>query len=439
VKYQDHLLIFGGMEASLGTPGEQKVSNIRIYAWGLTDIGKMRDDNEDSLLLDTDIGLFVVADGTSQHGRGGWLASRTAIETIQTFLHNYQRELSYYAKDYNDVARRRMYEIVRDAVQQACQHVYDLTQENEEQRKLASTVSLIFFVGTKAVIAHVGDTRIYMMRNNKLYQLTEDHTFVQDQVRLGIMTEDDIPKSPFKGILTRALGSHERVQVEIHSLDVLPGDRYMICSDGFYKYADKEIVKKFLTAAHGENIPRACIDYANAQGGTDDMTTLVLFVEGSLEDPHVQEVNQIIRALSNVPLFNRLDYSELVKLTNICFLNNYAPNDVIFHQGNMGDGLYVTLEGTVKIVRDNVELISLEPGSHFGEISLLDKLPRSATVIAETPCKLMTIARKSFMDLIKQNPNLGLKLLWNMNLEFAKRLRTSTTKITGLAKGIHID
>lgn len=412
------------------------ITPVTIHAWGHTRKGSRRTINEDSFSVDGDVGFYAVADGMSgPQGTGGHLASAKALEVFQKYLGNYYRDLLGYVANDTEENRYRVFEIVRDAAQNACQRVFDLANETAAQRSLGTTLSAVLCFGSKAVIAHVGHSRIYLMRNSRVYQLTEDHTFVQEQIRRGMIQPSEKAKSPLRNVLTRALGPYPRVNVDIHGMDLLPGDRLLLSSDGFHSHVRKAEIGEFLSREHGENIPMACITRVDELGGSDDTTVVTMFVEGRSEDRWAQDVSKMIAVLSRVALFSHLDYSDLVKLINIIFIKNYAQDEVIFHEDNVGDSLYVIMEGSVTISHRGVTLAQASAGDHFGEVSLFDKKPRSATVTAAERCRLLTITRKNLLELVQRDEALGIRLLWNLNKEFASRLRASSHEISAL----HLD
>ncbi|MCA9523101.1 MAG: cyclic nucleotide-binding domain-containing protein, partial [Myxococcales bacterium] len=350
--------------------------------------------NEDSFLLDGDVGLYAVADGMSgRAGDGGREASKQALEAFHRHIKNYYQDLLSQSQSETESSRRRVFEIVRDGVQYACQHVNELANESGGGQNTGTTLTSLLCLGNRGVITHVGHSRIYLLRNAKIYQLTEDHTFVQEQIRQGVLKKGETSGSPLRNVLTRALGPYPRVQADIHGIDLLPGDRFLISTDGYHSYLKSKEIKAHLSSDKGENIPQSGIDHIVGLGMSDDTTIIAMFIEGRGEDRWARQINQMISTLSKVPLFQDLNYSELVRLMDIVYLKSYAPEEVIFHENNVGDGLYVVVEGVVEISQRGVPLVRASTGNHFGEIALCDKKPRSATVAAMSPFTLLSITR----------------------------------------------
>jgi PPM family protein phosphatase len=222
-----------------------------------SDIGRLRQRNEDAYLVKD--ALFVVADGMGGH-RGGDVASTLALETIE-------------AADSGEITLEGLV----DDIKRANQAVMERGEADRELRGMGTTVTAIITDDGKAHVAHVGDSRAYLLRDGALQQLTEDHTLVQRMVREGRLTEDEAAQHPQRSVLTRALGMDEDFQVDELSLDVHPGDRLLLCTDGLSSMIDRDRIRKILSR---EKDPQAAsdklIDAANRAGGDDNITVIVL-------------------------------------------------------------------------------------------------------------------------------------------------------------------
>jgi serine/threonine protein phosphatase PrpC len=230
-----------------------------------SDIGRLRKRNEDAYLLKD--GLFVVADGMGGH-RGGDVASNLALETIEL----------------GASPEFTLQELV-DGIKKANQAVLDRGESDRDLRGMGTTITAVIVEDTKAHVAHVGDSRAYLLRDGTLQQLTEDHTLVQRMVREGRLSEDEAARHPQRSVLTRALGVDEEIPVDELSLDVHPGDRLLICTDGLTSMVDRNRIQKVLEREKDPQIAAdKLIDAANKAGGDDNITVIVLdFQEGDGE------------------------------------------------------------------------------------------------------------------------------------------------------------
>ncbi|HJL19638.1 MAG TPA: Stp1/IreP family PP2C-type Ser/Thr phosphatase [Sandaracinaceae bacterium LLY-WYZ-13_1] len=247
------------------------------YGVGLTDIGRRRMSNEDAFLLDNDLGLYVVADGMGGHAAGE-VASREAVDTVMGMVRRGHEAVDRFLDEGPSADNvRAVQRLLESAVQAATYMVFAIAENDPDQKGMGTTVSALLLMESHAVVAQVGDSRIYLVREGGSYQLTEDHTLVAWQVKQGIISEAEAQLSPHKNVITRAVGSRDYVQVDTQTIEIGPGDRFLLCSDGLHGYLQDEEIPQVL--ALGPEV--ACsrlIDLANARGGRDNITAVVVEV-----------------------------------------------------------------------------------------------------------------------------------------------------------------
>ena len=245
---------------------------MKITASGLTDVGKRRETNEDNFLLEPDHGVYAVADGMGGHAAGE-IASHLAIETLREVLH--RDDTSGEPMDLEAEA-----EWLRGAIVEANRRICDSIRLHDERRGMGTTVVAVVQSGQEAVVGHVGDSRLYLLRGDELDRLTSDHSWVNEQVKLGLMNDDTAQRHPMRNIVTRALGSRPDVLVDLTSLQVQPGDVFLLCSDGLNTMlADEQIHALVLAHRHDpEAACRALIEETNRHGGEDNVTVVVACV-----------------------------------------------------------------------------------------------------------------------------------------------------------------
>ena len=241
-----------------------------LKAFAVSDVGRRRETNEDSFLMDQGHGLFAVADGMGGHAAGE-IASRLAIDTLKEALHRDAPDRSVANAD--DAGTW-----LRDAVVEANRRIWDSIRLHEERRGMGTTVVVLLRTGDDAVIGHVGDSRIYLLRGGTLHRMTSDHSWVNEQVKLGLLSDDEAQRHPMRNIVTRALGSRPEVIVDLVTAGVLPGDVFVLCSDGLNTMLSDEEIRGILEA-HRED-PEAAgtslVDAANQRGGEDNVTVVVI-------------------------------------------------------------------------------------------------------------------------------------------------------------------
>lgn len=255
---------------------------MRVRAAARTDTGRRRSNNEDSLFVDEGLGLFVVADGLGGHASGE-VASRLAMETIREQIAGWAGggppppALGPPAEGVSEGANHLV-----NAIRFANQVIHGAAGSRPDYQGMATTVVAALVLGRHVALAHVGDSRIYRIRDRKLEQLSRDHSLVRDQVALGLITEDEAAVSPQRNVVTRALGMEATVQVDVQEQEARRDDTLLLCSDGLSDMVDDPVMLEAVVQA-GDDMEGACaalVELANARGGKDNITAvLVRFAE----------------------------------------------------------------------------------------------------------------------------------------------------------------
>lgn len=406
----------------------------RLTAAALTHVGRVREHNEDGHVIDDKLGLYAVADGMGGHAAGE-VASGLAIETIQRVIREgYGRVSAYRAAPQSREAAHSVLKLLEEAAQAACQAVHDEGTRDDDRRGMGTTLSAMLVTDTQAFVAHVGDSRIYLLRGDKVHQLTQDHTLQNELLKRGKLSPEAISRVAQKNALTRAIGVYSSVEVDTLQLDVLPGDRLLLCSDGLYAYLKKGELNSILEAPPAEAAQRL-IALANQRGGHDNITALVLRAGDAPDSEHMRLQRLTLDTLQRAMLFKYLNYQELVRVTNMTETRRFVAEEHIFSDGDVGDELFVVLTGKVRVHQGGTMLVELGPGEHFGEMALVDRQPRSASVTAVEDTHLLVMKRRDFLGLVKHERDIAVKLLWQFLGVLTARLR-NTSRELGVAKGL---
>lgn len=251
-----------------------------VKAFGLTDIGRKRKHNEDSFTMDLDEGLFVVADGMGGHAAGE-VAAKITVETIAEFIEaTSQKEEAtwpfHYDHQYQFNSNRLLV-----AIEKANERVIAAVTSQPSLKGMGTTVVAAVFNGAMLSLAHVGDSRAYRLRAGELARLTDDHSWVHEQIVAGILTEEEAKAHPLKNVVTRALGGGATVVPDIREHQIQPGDRYVFCSDGLTTMLPDEEIRE--TIQNTPDLEKACrllVDKANDRGGLDNITVILVDVVG---------------------------------------------------------------------------------------------------------------------------------------------------------------
>ena len=249
---------------------------MKVRSIGLSDIGRYRSLNEDAFFRDDEMGLYVVADGVGGRAKGE-VASATAVEETFGYVRREHAIVDRFLKNPNErnlFAVRRMLE---SAVQSACYMVFGLSEMEPDHQGMSTTMStLLVLDDLVAVVAQVGDSRIYRLRDGMSKQITEDHTLINYRLKRGLITPEEAQHAPGQNIITRAVGHKDYVNVDTTDCDLLSGDRFLLCSDGLHGYLEDVEVADHLVGDSQEEVAQALIILANERGGKDNITVLIV-------------------------------------------------------------------------------------------------------------------------------------------------------------------
>ena len=237
---------------------------IKTISYSLSDVGVKRDHNEDSLSAEDHHSLYVIADGMGGH-LGGETASKLAIETITQYMQN--------SKEHPNQQER-----VESAIQHACAAIYNASRDNALLSGMGTTTSLLYIHRETAYIAHVGDSRIYLVRNDAIQQISDDHSLVNEQVKAGIITADEARNSVYKNIITRSVGFEESVKVDLIEFSVEYGDCFILCSDGLSNLVEEHELLEITKQCYLSDLPEKFVEIANSRGGDDNISVIISLI-----------------------------------------------------------------------------------------------------------------------------------------------------------------
>jgi serine/threonine protein phosphatase PrpC len=404
---------------------------LRFYA--ATDVGKVRDHNEDNFLVDKKIGLFIVADGMGGHAAGE-VASAIAVRTVHEEVKREKELLDDYssgATGANKVTPKDVVALLEHAVQRACSKIHEESRNDAAKRGMGTTLSALLIVGHQGFIAHVGDSRIYLSRAGKVQQVTEDHTVYNELIKRGKLTREQIEKVQQKNAITRAVGVYERVEVDTLVMELIAGDALVLASDGLHGYLETPEELSEPLSLEGDAGVKALIQLANDRGGRDNITCLLVRVgeEGAVDDARAKRLALKRDVLAHMPLFERLTERELLRVMQAVEVREYKDGDVVIREGDKGDELFIVLDGKVRVQRGDQVLTHLGQGEHVGEMALIRSVPRSATVVATGPAELIAIRRADFFEILRKEHEVAVKMLWQFLGVLADRLDQTNTQL----------
>src|SRR3954469_980808 len=395
-----------------------------------TDIGRKRKHNEDSFLADDALGLYIVADGMGGHAAGE-VASAQAIQSIHQALIEGKPLLESFARTPTVEAREQVGQLMEKAILKASSDIYALAGTDLGKRGMGTTVVALLVAGKKAVVGHVGDSRVYLYRNGRAHQLTEDHTFIQEQIKRGLITREQAGAGENKNVITRAVGIQPQVAVDTLVADTLPGDLFVLCSDGLHGYLpDEEVSQAF--GQERDQLAESLVRLALERGGKDNVTAVCVSVEDGAGSAEANEIEGKTEVLRRIPLFQHMTYKELLALLGIARGRQFEKGQVVIQERQPGDELFVLFRGSVDVRKGGLSIAQLRAGGHFGEMGLVDRAPRSATVVAAEDTSAISIDRDSLLKLMRRESLLAIKLLWSFAQVMSERLRSTNEALTAV-------
>ena len=397
---------------------------MKIVCTAGTDVGKERTNNEDAYLVDESLGLYVVCDGMGGH-QYGEIASANATEFIRDGVREQAAELDRFRA--GQLSTKDVRALLKGVIEAANAKLREMVASDASLDGMGTTAVVVLVCGHHAFLGHVGDSRMYLFRDDVVHPITEDHSIGSE-----VQKKTSLPRE-YRSALTRALGVHDSVEPDVLSFDLFPGDAILLCSDGLYSYFTPRKLRDVFAesgAANTEGVLRALIGGALDKGGRDNITGVLLYVDDDASKKEYLIARRKLEIIQQLSLFRYLTFTELLHIMNLAHAERFEAGAAIFTEGEEGESLFIILKGEVLIRKGEHELSRLNDGSHFGEMALLEKGPRSATVVTLRDTICLVIDRVDFYDLLRDLPNLAVKVLWSFVKVLSTRLRETTDELS---------
>jgi serine/threonine protein phosphatase PrpC len=355
------------------TPATDEAQRVTLTAWLVTDIGMVREHNEDSAHMDPARGFFIVADGMGGHAAGE-VASAMAVETVKTSLEAAGDPIRAFVRAPTDVGRRNLVQLLQNAVLNAHQAVFQRGSAEADKAGMGTTLDVVLIAGPEAFVAHVGDSRTYLIRDGRASQITTDHTVAEVLVIEGKLTIEEAQVSPLRTILVNAIGVSADVGVEMAHVHLRRGDRLLLCSDGLHDYfpAEDEISQRLGAdqkvtpgpASEGAPSPDAgailaeMVELAKERGGHDNITGVAV---------------QILEVVEAVPVVVEHDSTQPVEMP----LNPFASDEPTETATTDGTSLRPPARTAAELARQTQPMRSMVklPGEPSRRLAHADTVP----------------------------------------------------------------
>lgn len=249
---------------------------MRITSCGITDVGLKRSHNEDNLLINEELNLYVVADGMGGHN-GGEYASAICVNTVEEIVENMELgdKLAVDKSDPVELVREKL----RYALRLSGRRIFEKAAESPEFHGMGTTAVSMLIDGSNAFIAHVGDSRLYLVRDDRVEQVTEDHSFVARQIKAGVLTAEEARSHRMRNVIYRSLGYQEDVEVDVEVRAIRRGDQFLLCSDGLSGHVEAHEIFDHVTQYGPQEAARRLVDLACERGGDDNITVIIASVD----------------------------------------------------------------------------------------------------------------------------------------------------------------
>jgi CRP-like cAMP-binding protein/serine/threonine protein phosphatase PrpC len=374
---------------------------------------------------DADLGLLALGECT-QSGPDGEAAVHLVINAISNHLEMSAGDLARYREQPGDELRARILAALEESLLRAGGELFLFARRRNAS--LAVGVEVLLRSGNEIFAAHVGHGGIYLVRRDLLHRLARGR---RPERAPGPPTGSRWEGPADEPVL---LGRDSQVKVQTLIFEVWPGDHLALLTSGLANRLADADIRTLLAVLEPDQAARGLLHMARERGAPGALGAYLARVPGA-PDQVKESVVGLLPVLGRIPLLNWCNREELLDVAAVARPLRMTVGDVVFREGETGAELYLLVQGEVSVIRGGTGVAHLGPGSTFGEMSLLDQPERSATVEALTAGELLVISREAFFTLLKANPNLAVKLLWNLLLAVSGNLRRTTAMMTGLVSG----
>jgi len=250
---------------------------MKLYSFGITDVGLKRTHNEDNFFRSDELGLYLIADGMGGHAAGE-VASSKAIEAIVQFAERHSADSGITWPFGFDQRLTPSANALVSGIRMANQSLFTAQQDRSELSGMGTTIATLQVDGDQATLAHVGDSRVYRLRGDEMELLTSDHSWVNEQLQKNIITAEEARNHRYKNVITRALGNRIDLEIDIRIEDVLEGDRFLLCSDGLSGMVEDDQLRDVFVGA-GDDLRAAAnkmVAMADEAGGHDNISVVLV-------------------------------------------------------------------------------------------------------------------------------------------------------------------
>lgn len=388
--------------------------------------------NENLHLIDEKLGLYIVCDGRGERGKGK-IAAQMAIDFIHQSISSHKKMLHNFHENPCETNTEAITEMLETALHKSSYQIYKNTNSDFGIQKMGTNLVLALIIGENIFFAHVGNSRIYLQRDNDLHLLTankKQNKIEKSSLELMLSAPGE---SNLHHSLNNALGSSTAIKIELLSMEISQRDSYVLCTNGIYDCLTEDAIKRSLLENDGHDQSSALINQIKKIKGKESATVIVITIP-KMESSNTDKIapQDKFKALKDISLFSLLDYKELAKVLSQMKNRKFLKDETIVTMGENGSEFYIILSGTAEVSIKNKVITELNKGDYFGELALIDKFPRSATVKANTNLDALVMDSDHFFKIINNERKIAIKLLWRFTKTLSSRLRKTDALISEL-------
>ena len=370
----------------------------------LSFMGARHQTNDDYALVNQEQGIYILCDGVSEGGNGRY-ASEIVARHVQDKLIEANHFMSKNGAHLLGPKRlQKMQEMILSAFSSAQENLIKIGHHNPHYKNAHTTCITLWIDGRFAILAHLGDSRAYLYRAGKVYQLTKDHSGLDEMIKMG-MTEADAQKHPLARSLSKAFGSRFS-QPDLLKVEFQPNDILLICSDGVYTALQNQGIPQLVQAmVQGQDI-KGSIEHCARLSGDDSTLVQIQFPSDVNQETSSIQAGDRIKLIQQTPLCKYFDYIQKSHVAAICEIEEFKAGSVIVQEGTEGECMYIVARGTLEVHLKGQHLTYKTPGEFIGEVALIQNVKRTASAVAKEDTVLLSLKRSDLEDVFKKDPDL---------------------------------
>lgn len=389
--------------------------------------------SEDNYLADERRNLFIVCDAKGAKGK----ATRASQMVIDGILKTVSINKSLLTEIAHEPELKKIDKLISQlekTIHNASMQIRKSIASDPKKAFVGTSLAMMVIAGETAIIAQVGEARIYVYREGKLEALSNEKNEKRIEVDSLQLDVDDKTMTEISLHNGKLLGANTDIKLEVLNIEINPEDRFLLCTDGIYKGMSKASLTKYMGQTE-EDPCKLLLDKVLSKANYDNATSIVLDFIPTAEQTKTITAHKKFETLKAIPLFSLLDFNEVAKVLSKMSQKKFTKGDQMVVQDEKGQEFYVMLSGEADVIVNNKVINSLIEGDYFGELALIDKNPRSATVKAKTDIDALVMHKDHFYKLISRERKISIKLLWKFTKTLSRRLREADLLLTEVEAG----